>query len=215
MNTVDRVRLCLALLLAAVVLTAGCSDDEPAPPTDANRTPEATPAWTPAGTPTPTGAAAPQETPTPAVEASPTPAGDRVASTASIPTEDLPRVRFVTPDGAEAMLPIEVPPADEYRIGLSGRHELDGRGMLFYYPSGDHTGGFWMRDTFIDLDIAFVSVDLEVIDVLQMQAETQEIHSPGRPYLAAIEAPAGWFEAHGIDAGARVEFLFDVEEHLR
>ncbi len=123
-------------------------------------------------------------------------------------------VRFFRDAGEEALLPVEVPPRREYSIGLSGRYELEGRGMIFYYPSGMHTGTFWMRNTHVDLDIAFVDAELEVIAILRMFADTFDHHSPGEPYLAAIEAPAGWFEEQGIMAGAQVELLFEIEDYL-
>jgi uncharacterized protein len=194
-------RLATAALLAMAVLflVAACGGGTDGLPVDAPRGPAATPTESVA---TPT-----EEAELPAFD-------EPVASTAVIPTADLPLVRFTALDGASAELPIEVPPREEYRIGLSGRHELRGRGMLFYYPSGENTGGFWMRDTHIDLDIAFVDADHEVIEVLRMLADTDEIHYASRPYLAAIEAPAGWFGAHGIAAGAAVEFLFEIPEHL-
>ena len=62
-----------------------------------------------------------------------------------------------------------------------------------------------MRNTHIDLDIAFVDARMDVIAVLRMLADTRDLHRPEHPYLAAIEAPAGWYEAHGIGPGAQVE----------
>lgn len=193
------------LLIVTSMLAAACEGNAANPPaSDPSPDP-------PARTPTPTAEPMPPPTPTPdQVDAS-----EPVASTATIPTHELPRVRFLASDGTEAMLPIEVPPPEEYRIGLSGRHELAGRGMLFYYPSGEATSGFWMRNTHIDLDIAFVNEDREVLEVLRMEANTDTIHRPADPYLAAIEAPAGWFEDHGIGPGARVEFLFEIPEEIR
>jgi uncharacterized membrane protein (UPF0127 family) len=119
-------------------------------------------------------------------------------------------VRFTSASGASVALPVEVPPASEYGIGLSGRRTLDGRGMLFYYPDGKGNSGFWMKDTHIDLEIAFVDTSMRVIAVLTMRAHTDTVHRPNQPYLAAIEAPVGYFSRSGVGAGAKVEFLFDV-----
>lgn len=143
--------------------------------------------------------------------AAPAAPGGTVASTAAIPTEALPVARFTMPDGREARLPVEVIGAAEFSIGLSGRTSLEGRGMLFYWPGGNSQSGFWMKDTHIPLDIAFVDAGLSVIAVLQMEAESLEIHRPGGPYLAAVEAPLGWYAAHGIEAGARVTWEFDPD----
>lgn len=144
-------------------------------------------------------------------QASGTASGGPVASTAAIPIESLPVARFTMPDGTETRLPVEVIGAAEFAIGLSGRTSLEGRGMLFYWPDGNSQSGFWMKGTHIPLDIAFVDRDLEVIAILQMEAESLEIHRPDAPYLAAVEAPLGWYAAHGIEVGARVTWEFDPD----
>lgn len=172
---------------------------------------------TPASTASPTPSASVEATATPSPEPTPTPTPEPrydeiVASTTFIPLEDLGRVAFESGDGP-VELAIEVPPRSEYGIGLSGRYQLADRGMLFYYPEGNR-GGFWMKNTHVDLDIAFVDFDMRIIAILQMEADTETIHSPGELYLAAIEAPAGWYEAASIEPGASVEFLFDVDAAL-
>lgn len=150
-----------------------------------------------------------QVTPQPGTLPNPEP----TASTGAIPIERLPLVRFA--QGNSIVLPVEVPPGTEYGIGLSGRRSLDGRGMLFYYADGKATSGFWMKNTHIDLDIAFVDSSMTVITVLQMKADTEDVHRPSRPYMAAIEAPSGYFTKTGITAGAKVEFLFDVASAVK
>ena len=142
-----------------------------------------------------------------------TPGPEPTAISGSLPTERLPFIRFTAANSV--ILPVEVPPTSEYGIGLSGRRAFAGRGMLFYFPDGKATAGFWMKNTHIDLDIAFVDTSMKVIDVLQMQADTDTVHRPNAPYLAAIEAPKGYFQSVGIGAGARVEFLFDVSALLK
>lgn len=154
----------------------------------------------------------------PATDATPrataTPGLEPTASTGALPVERLPIVRFVTAT-TNVALPIEIPPASEYGIGLSGRASLQGRGMLFYYPDGKGTSGFWMKDTHVDLDIAFVDTSMTVIAVVQMKADTDTIHRPQQPYMAAIEAPAGYLTATGVSPGAKVEFLFDIAALFR
>ena len=134
-----------------------------------------------------------------------------VASTAATPTGSLPQVRFVPGGGGTAVtLPIEVPPDCEYGIGLSGRKALADRGMLFYFPDTSDVP-FWMLDTHIDLDIAFVDSGLKVLAVETMKADTRDYHKPSARYLAAIEAPAGWYAARAIKPGATVVFDFDLK----
>ncbi len=170
-------------------------------------TPTAVPA--PTVTPTPTAAPAPPASPIATATEEPRPA-ERVASTASIPTAELPRLEFVRADGHAVSLAVEIPPRSEYGIGLSGRHELDERGMLFHYPEGTSMTGFYMRNTHIDLSIAFVGLSDRVIAVREMEAESLEIVRPGDAYRFAIEAPSGWYAEHGIGEGALLRLPSDI-----
>ena len=206
-------RLLVAIALAAALLAACGGADEAPSPVPGTSTPATTATATSIGEPTAEPTATAEGTATATSSPVVTPS-ETVASTYFVPTAELPVVRFTTSDGRTVDLPTEVPPASEYSIGLSGRESLDGRGMLFYYPGESGGPGFWMRNTHIDLDIAFVAGDLTVIAIYQMRAETEDIHHPGRAYLAGIEAPAGWYAAHGIEAGDRVEFLFEPEDYL-
>ena len=212
-----RVLLALVLLVLPVLLLA-CSDDEPASSDARTATAtveggtsgaEGTASATPSGDATQAGTPATADPGSPVAPSSETPippATETVTSTYTIPTSQLPLVRF---EGAGVELPVEVPPRSEYAIGLSGRPSLEGRGMVFYREDFGQTG-FWMLNTHIDLDIAFVNRDREIVWVTTMFADTQDIHRPDQPYVVAIEAPAGWYAAHGIEAGDTVEYLFDL-----
>jgi len=86
--------------------------------------------------------------------------------------------------------------------------------MLFTFPGVASPPGFWMLNTHIDLDIAFVDERGTIVAIRTMRAETQEIHHPGEHYLVALEAAAGWYAEHGVEAGHTVEYLFDLEALL-
>ena len=171
-----------------------------ASPTAAAPAPAPTPAAAPAAPPGPPGEPAPRAGPSPAATEQPRPP-EQVASTALIPTAELPLAEFVRADGETFSLPVEIPPRSEYGIGLSGRYELEGRGMLFHYPRGGRAG-FYMRNTHIDLAIAFVGLDDRVVAVREMEAESMEIVRPEGIYRYAIEAPSGWYGERGIGEGA-------------
>jgi len=193
--------LVAAIVAGAVIGVATAPRRTLTPPTAAGQ-----PSFVPVFTVT----APPVQTPLPTF----TPGPEPTATTGALPTDQLPQARFtaVSASGTSVtVLPVEVPPSSEYGVGLSGRRSLSGRGMLFYFPDGKGTSGFWMKNTHVDLDVAFIDTSMTVIAVLQMQADTETVHRPGVPYLAAIEAPRGYYAAAGIGAGARVEFLFDVD----
>jgi uncharacterized membrane protein (UPF0127 family) len=58
-----------------------------------------------------------------------------------------------------------------------------------------------MQNTYVALDVAFLDVNLRVVDIQQMEAETTDIHSSARRAMFALEVPKGWFAAHGVEVG--------------
>lgn len=111
-------------------------------------------------------------------------------------------------DGTDARLVAKVAAAaSDRRRGLMGvEHLPDGTGMLFLYDD-DRTGGFWMRDTLVPLDIAFVGADGTIGDILAMEpcetavAAECPTYTPDTPYRSALEVPQGWFAAQDVDEG--------------
>lgn len=216
-------RLCLLVLSAFTLLLVSCGEDAPPPalddvtsgPSAANTaspaSSEATStSATTSSTGTPSTAPVPETQSPPGTETSIPAPSEPVTSTYSTPTSELPLVRFETDTGS-VELPVEVPPRSEYAIGLSGRTTLEGRGMLFYREDFGQTG-FWMRNTHIDLDIAFIDPDGQIVFITTMTADTDDIHRPDEPYVAAIEATAGWYAEHGVEVGDTVTYLFDLDE---
>ncbi len=127
--------------------------------------------------------------------------------------EALPRIEFVRGDGTTAALPLEIPTRDQYSIGLSGRYELGERGMLFHWDDGTRRRSFWMKNTHIDLDIAFIGSDFVVQEIFGMEAESIEIRTPADVYQYAVEAPSGWYAANGVQVGDSARFLFDLGDY--
>ena len=119
-------------------------------------------------------------------------------------------IEFVRGDGSIVALPVEAPPRGEYSVGLSGRDELAERGMLFHYANDERARNFWMRNTHIDLDIAFAGSDFELISIHRMTAESLDYVRPDRGYMYAVEAPAGWYAANGVEAGDRMRLTFEL-----
>lgn len=197
--------------------TAAPTSEPPSPtaPPAAAPAPDPTAPPTAAPTPPPTPEATPEPSPPPTAEAASPPAAEPearpTASTGALPTEQLPIAEFVRGGAAIAELPIETPPQSEYHIGLSGRRELAGRGMLFRYED-PRPCSFWMQNTWIDLDIAFAGADAVLFGIHRMTVEDdpanpQRILRSERDCMYAIEAPAGWFEAHGVAVGDRLRLL--------
>ena len=110
----------------------------------------------------------------------------------------------------------------ERRDGLSHRPSLpENYGMLFVYPEPDHLH-FWMKDTYINLDIAFLTVTFDeegigqatVVNIEQMEKLEE---SPGaiahQPVTMALEMRKDWFASNQIGPGSKFtmpEWVYDL-----
>ena len=89
--------------------------------------------------------------------------------------------------------------------GLMGVTKLsDEEGMAFMYEAETRMS-FWMKDTPLDLDIAFVARDGTVLEVRTMTAgDTETTSSVSDQVRFAIEMRAGWFGHFGVKPGDKV-----------
>lgn len=88
-----------------------------------------------------------------------------------------------------------------YRRSLAANH-----GMLFIFPQ-ETEEGFWMKNTFIPLDIIFVSGDSSVINVAQQtRIMSEETIKPKAPKQFVVEVQAGFASRHNIGAGTFVRW---------
>lgn len=114
---------------------------------------------------------------------------------------DAPAITFGTSSQA---LRIEVADtAEEQHLGLMNRDCLsDDWGMLFIFRQ-DVTDTFFMKNTLVPLSIAWIKADGTILEIEDMQPQSEDQHSAPEPYRYAIEANQGWFSEHGIAAGDR------------
>lgn len=90
--------------------------------------------------------------------------------------------------------------------GLMGTAALPkDEGMAFFYET-DQQARFWMKDTPLDLDIAFVSADGVLLEVKTMKAgDTETTVSASDKVRFTVEMAAGWYAAAGVKPGDRVD----------
>ncbi|MGE3074935.1 MAG: DUF192 domain-containing protein [Dehalococcoidia bacterium] len=107
---------------------------------------------------------------------------------------------------AQATVTVEVAATTrERQQGLMFRQELDeDKGMLFLFPR-DVLIGFWMKNTYVPLDIAYISADGEVLEIRAAKPLDETTLSPAKEYRYTLEVNQGWFERHGLDVGAKVD----------
>ena len=92
--------------------------------------------------------------------------------------------------------------------GLMDREEVpDGTGMLFTFER-EAMRTFWMQDTLVDLDIAFLDASMTIIDIQEMESGSSQIYESSGPAKFALEVPKGWFAEHHIMIGSRAKIVF-------
>lgn len=102
--------------------------------------------------------------------------------------------------------------AEERATGLMNRESMpEDAGMLFVFPD-DTEASFWMKDTLIPLSIAFVRADGTIIEIEDMEPQTEDSHASPEPFRYAIEVNQGWFDEYGITAGDAVDLSAATDE---
>lgn len=96
----------------------------------------------------------------------------------------------------------------ERQQGLMFRETLEsGEGMLFVFEE-ELPHAFFMRNTLIPLDIAWLDRSQVIVDIQQMEPQTEDLHTPARPALFALEVPQGWYAQEGIEVGNLARIVF-------
>ncbi len=124
-------------------------------------------------------------------------------------TRGEPEVVLATRAG-EQHVKVEIARSEpERQRGLMFRQKLDGgRGMIFLFEQPD-TLKFWMKNTYIPLDMIFIGADKRVVYV-EENAEPLTLQNRGpadEDSQFVLEVPGGWARAHGVERGVPVRFV--------
>lgn len=112
--------------------------------------------------------------------------------------------------GADTVLAEVAATSDERAEGLMYREAVpDGTGMLFVFPDVS-VRGFWMANTYVALDIAFMDAAFNVVDIIPMQPLVTETYNSRAPAMYGLEVRQGWFRDNGIGIGSRAQVVFGV-----
>ena len=104
---------------------------------------------------------------------------------------------------------VELARNDEDRTrGLMYRRELPpNSGMLFLFEAPE-IRRFWMRNTYIPLDIIFLNERRVVVGIEENTIPLDETsRGPDQPAQYVVEVAGGEARRHGLTVGARAEFL--------
>ena len=93
---------------------------------------------------------------------------------------------------------------DERATGLMFRQSMPAnQGMLFVFEQAEQQC-FWMKNTLIPLDIAFVADDGTIVNIDHMKPQTLDNHCSLKPGRMVLEMNDGWFARKGVSAGSKL-----------
>ncbi|MCD4817203.1 MAG: DUF192 domain-containing protein [Candidatus Cloacimonetes bacterium] len=120
------------------------------------------------------------------------------------------RLVFICNNSNETIQRIDIEVADndyERAQGLMWRYSMsDSVGMLFIFDY-EKPRSFWMKNTYIPLDIIFLNVDLEIVSIQKFTEPLSELSIPSyQPSKYVIEVNAGFCDKYGISEGDKVKF---------
>jgi len=119
----------------------------------------------------------------------------------------------ITTKTGKASYTVYVADTDATRsLGLMNVTESDlpaDRGMLFIFPR-DQLLSFWMRNTIIPLDIAYIRSDGLIVKTHTMTPLDEGGYPSIEAARFALEVRAGQFQQHSIAAGDSVEIPQDL-----
>lgn len=124
------------------------------------------------------------------------------AAFAQQPQLDLQRTRITAGmyviDAQLALTP------EQQQTGLMFRKDMPQQeGMLFVFAQSS-TQCFWMKNTLLPLTAAFVADDGRVVNLADMQPQTETTHCSTEPVRYVLEMNQGWFARKNIKKDFRL-----------
>lgn len=103
---------------------------------------------------------------------------------------------------------VELAETDEERAkGLMDRKSMsDDQGMLFIFPTAEEQS-FWMKNTYISLDIIYVGEDKEIVSVRKYATPLSEESLPSfKKAMYVVEVTAGFCDKYHVAYGDKIAF---------
>lgn len=147
-------------------------------------------------------------TPAPTIVDSVRPPSDRATSAptttpappASKPAETVLPTTLMLIKGHPFTLEVADDDAEQER-GLMFRNALaPDHGMIFVFPD-ERLRGFWMRNTYIPLDIVYAASNGEVVKIMKLYPQDETVAPSEKPAQYAIELNAGTASRIGLQVG--------------
>lgn len=123
---------------------------------------------------------------------------------ANIPALELQTCNFTL---KQQLLILEIAKSKHEKArGLMNRHSLpQDHGMLFIFTPPKRLS-FWMKNTYIPLDIAYLDKDMQIQEMYSMQPlNTHGVKSKSHKIMYALELNNGWFKKHNVQYNSQLK----------
>ena len=88
--------------------------------------------------------------------------------------------------------------------GLMHRKSLGtNEGMLFFFAT-EERHCMWMKNTLLPLSVAFIDDRGAIVNIEDMEPQTENQHCAARPVFFALEMKKGWFAQRGLKPGSTI-----------
>ena len=126
---------------------------------------------------------------------------------AAVTAQEGPQPRLQTIDITAGMHVIKAELAiapNEQATGMMFRREMPGNEGMLFVNQDLGLRCFWMRNTLIPLSIAFIADDGSIVNLADMQPQSDQSHCSAKPVRYALEMRQGWFAKRGLKAGFKL-----------
>jgi hypothetical protein len=130
-----------------------------------------------------------------------------VLASALAAAQDAPQPKLDTIDITAGMHVIKAEVAQtptQQMIGMMLRKEMGANEGMLFANSDSSARCFWMRNTLIPLSIAFIDDDGTIVNIADMQPQSDASHCSAKPVRFALEMRQGWFAKRGLKAGFKL-----------
>jgi uncharacterized membrane protein (UPF0127 family) len=92
----------------------------------------------------------------------------------------------------------------QQQTGMMFRRTMGANEGMLFVEEESAQRCFWMRNTLLPLAIAFIADDGTIVNIDEMQPQSDASHCSARPVRYALEMNQGWFAKRGFKAGAKL-----------
>mmetsp|Transcript_19965 Transcript_19965/g.46847 ORF Transcript_19965/g.46847 Transcript_19965/m.46847 type:complete len:210 (-) Transcript_19965:103-732(-) len=122
-------------------------------------------------------------------------------------------LRIVTQDSRTVETDLEVPDSyQDFMQGLMYRSSFCDRCSMLFAWSRDGDRPFWMKDTWIPLDMVWVNHEGVIVDIKQAKADDLSSVRNDHPAQYVFEFRENWCRDHGVRVGDAVSWTHESQQ---